>query len=319
MYCAIFVRPSRPSDRPFALNVIALIVALLLEQWRPLGDRKAWLALASQWARWIEESFNAGEERHGLVAWAVAVGGVVVAAGALYGFLAWAHPLLAMLFNVAALYLTLGFRQFSHHFTGIQSALKAGDLDRARELIGAWRGEPAGHRTREEVVRLTIEEALAASHRHVFGVLFWYILLPGPSGAILFRLSHFVRRRWGGLGAFGRFASRFHALLEWPAVRLTAFGFAVVGDFEDAVYCWRTQSVAWPDPAQGIVLAAGAGAMGVRLGQPVSSDGGMAPRPELGVGEPADVPYLDSTVGLVWRALVLWVMLYLIVSVARLF
>src|SRR5690606_26675771 len=160
---------------------------------------------------------------------------------------------------------------------------------------------------------------LIASHRHVFGVLFWFMLLPGPSGAILYRLSHLVRRRWGGLGAFGRFAARAHALLEWPATRLTAIAFAVVGDFEDAVYCWRTQAAAWPDPDQGIVLAAGAGAMGVKLGLPVSSDGGMAPRPELGIGEAADGQFLDSTVGLLWRALVLWVFLLALVSIARAF
>ncbi len=301
------------------MNVVALIVALLLEQWRPLGDRKAWLAVAGRWARWIEESFNAGEERHGTIAWAVAVGLAVVGAAALYWVLVWVHPLLGMLLNVIALYLTLGFRQFSHHFTAIQSAARGGDMDRARELIGAWRGEPPGHRTREEVVRLTIEEALAASHRHVFGVLFWFMVLPGPSGAILYRLAHFVSRRWAGLGAFGRFAVKVHAILEWPASRLTAVGFAVVGDFEDAVYCWRSQASAWPDPSQGIVLAAGAGAMGVRLGLPISSEGGMAPRPELGVGEPADVQYLDSTVGLLWRALVLWVFLLIVVSVARVF
>ena len=57
------------------------------------------------------------------------------------------------------------------------------------------------------------------------------------------------------------------------------------------------------------MLAAGAGAMGVRLGMPVQEVEGMQPRPELGVGEPADGPFLDSTVGLVWRALVVWVAL----------
>lgn len=301
------------------MNVVSIIIALLLEQWRPLGERKALFAGAARWARWIEESFNAGEERHGTIAWIVAVGVVAAGAAALYWLLAWLHPLLGMLLNVAALYLTLGFRQFSHHFTAIQAAVRGGDMDRARERIGAWRGEPAGNRTREEVVRLTIEESLAASHRHVFGVLFWFMLLPGPSGAILYRLAHFVRRRWAGLGPFGRFAVRAHALLEWPAARLTAVSFAVVGDFEDAIYCWRTQAAAWPDPNQGIVLAAGAGAIGVRLGLPISSEGGMAPRPELGVGEAADVQYLDSTVGLLWRALVLWVFMLIVVSVARVF
>lgn len=301
------------------MNVVAIIAALLLEQWRPLGDRKALHGAASRWAHWVEESFNAGEAHHGTIAWVIAVGLAALAAALAWWLLFLAHPLLGLLLNVAALYMTLGFRQFSHHFTAIQAALREGELDRARELIAEWRGEPVLPRTREEVVRLTIEEALAASHRHVFGVLLWFMLLPGPAGAILYRLSHLVRRRWAGLGAFGRFSVKVHSVLEWPAARLSAIAFAVVGDFEDAVYCWRTQAAAWPDPEQGIVLAAGAGAMGVRLGLPISSEGGMAPRPELGVGEAADVRYLDSTVGLLWRALVLWVFMLVIVSLARAF
>jgi adenosylcobinamide-phosphate synthase len=56
-----------------------------------------------------------------------------------------------------------------------------------------------------------------------------------------------------------------------------------------------------------VVLAAGAGAMGVRLGMPVQDVDGPHPRPELGVGEQADAPFLDTTVGMLWRALVLWV------------
>lgn len=301
------------------MSVIAVIVALVLEQWRPLGDRKVLHGLATRWARWVEESFNAGETHHGTIAWCVAVGLAAAGAAALYWALAWVHPLLAFLLNVVALYLTLGFRQFSHHFTSIQAAVRSGDIDHARTLLATWRDEPVGHRSREEVVRLTIEEALVASHRNVFGVLFWFIVLPGPSGAILYRLSHLVRRRWAGLGPFGAFAARVHGILEWPATRLTAVSFAVVGDFEDAIYCWRTQAAAWPDPDQGLVLAAGAGAMGVKLGLPVSSEGGMAPRPELGVGEAADGQYLDSTVGLLWRALVLWVFLLVLVSLARMF
>jgi adenosylcobinamide-phosphate synthase len=105
----------------------------------------------------------------------------------------------------------------------------------------------------------------------VFGVLFWFVLLPGPSGAILYRLAVYLRERWGKLGAFGRTAEQVYSVLEWPAARLTAAAFAVVGDFEDAVYCWRTQARAWADPYMGVVLAAGAGAMGVRLGMPLPS------------------------------------------------
>jgi adenosylcobinamide-phosphate synthase len=289
------------------MAVIAIIVALLLEQWHPLGDRKVWRA----------NTFNAGEQRHGTIAWLVAVVPLVAGTIALYAFLVWLEPLLALAFNIAALYVTLGFRQFSHYFTSLHAALREGDLDRAREAIAAWRGQAAMHHNREEVMRLAIEEALVSSHRHVFGVLFWFVLLPGPSGAILYRLAVYLRDRWGKLGAFGRTAEQVYSILEWPASRLTAAAFAVVGDFEDAVYCWRTQARAWPDPHMGVVLAAGAGAMGVRLGMPLAEPGGVESRPELGVGEAADLPFLDTTVGLLWRALVLWVFVLLVVSAAR--
>ena len=299
------------------MAVIAIIAALLLEQWHPLGDRKVWRAAVSSCADWLENTFNAGEQRHGTIAWLVAVVPPVAGSIALYAFLVWLEPLLALAFNIAALYVTLGFRQFSHYFTSLHAALREGDLDRARQEIAAWRGQAAMHHSREEVMRLAIEEALVSSHRHVFGVLFWFVLLPGPSGAILYRLAVYLRDRWGKLGAFGRSAEQAYSILEWPAVRLTAAAFAVVGDFEDAVYCWRTQARAWPEPYMGIVLAAGAGAMGVRLGMPLAEPGGVESRPELGVGEAADLPFLDTTVGLLWRALVLWVFVLLVVSAAR--
>ena len=299
------------------MGVLAIVAALVLEQWRPLGERTGWHAALSGWANWLEGSFNAGEARHGTIAWLVAML-PVPAAIALHFFLAAVHPLLALAFNIAALYLTLGFRQFSHFFTEIQSAVREGEVDRAREAIGAWRGESALHRSREEVIRLAIEEALSHSHRHVFAVLFWFILLPGPSGAILYRLAAYLQRRWSGRGEFGRFATHALYVLEWPAARLTAASFAVVGDFEDAIYCWRTQAAAWPDPNLGIVLAAGAGALGVRLGMPLTEVEGLQARPELGLGEPADVHFLDGAVGLLWRAVVLWVFALGVLTVVRL-
>src|SRR5256885_1824708 len=228
------------------MGVIAIIAALLIEQWRPLGDRKSVNEALGAWAGWLEQSLTGAEGRHGVVAWLVA--GIPAAAGGAvlpalsYGL----RPLLALAFNIAALYVTLGFRQFSHHFTAIQLAIKSGDIERARLLLDEWRGASGVVRTREEVIRLAIEEALLASHRHVFGVLLWYLILPGPSGAILYRLAALFAYRWRDLGAFGWFANRVFYLLEWPAVRLTAAAFAVVGDFEDAVYFWRTHAPSWP-------------------------------------------------------------------------
>lgn len=300
------------------MSVLAIIAALVVEQWRPLGERKHLQGALAGLAEWLERSFNGGERRQGAVAWLVGVVPAAVVAALVHEALRSASGLAALLFDVAVLYLTLGFRQFSHYFTDIQLAVKSGDIDRARALLERWRGASGVVRTREEVIRLSIEEALVASHRHVFGVLLWYVVLPGPSGAILYRLAAYLAGRWKPLGAFGDFAQRAFHVLEWPAVRLTAIAFAVVGDFEDAVYCWRTQAQGWPDPDAGIVLAAGAGAMGVRLGMPVQDVEGMVPRPELGVGEPAEGPLLDSTAGMLWRAVVVWIFVLTLIAIARL-
>ena len=110
--------------------------------------------------------------------------------------------------------------------------------------------------------------------------------------------------------------------LDWIPARLTALSFAVVGDFEDAAYCWRTQARTWPQAhggeAIGVVLASGAGALGVQLGGARPGHAGEPePRPEIGIGDPVEAEVLPSAVGLVWRALVLWLLLVFLLSLAN--
>jgi adenosylcobinamide-phosphate synthase len=239
-----------------------------------------------------------------------------------------AHPVFAFAFNVLVLYLTMGFRQFSHYFTDIHQALRDGELDKARSLLAEWRGEHAHELNAEEIARVTIEQALLSSHRNVFGVIVWFVLfsvlgLGGAAGALLYRLGQFLRTRWGEgeegeSGAFGNFARRVFHLLEWLPARLTAMTFAVVGDFEDTVYCWRTQAASWPDEDAGILLASGAGALGVRLGMPIPQGGLPFDRPELGIGDDADADFMQSTIGLVWRSVVFWLALLLLLTLASL-
>jgi len=303
------------------MTLFSLIVALLLEQVRPLPAQQVVLDPLRRLSGVLVDRFNDGQARNGAVAWALLVF-AVVAFGAVVFFLLWLiHPLVAFAFNIAVLYLTMGFRQESHFFTDIHLALRMGELDRARSLLGEWRGGQYVGASSSEVARLAIEQALVAAHRNVFGVIFWFIVLPGPSGALLYRLARFLGEEWGErrdaeFGEFGRFARKAFEFIDWLPARLTAASFSVVGDFEDAVFCWRTQSMLWADRASGILIAAGAGALGVRLGMPVHESGEIVERPEMGVGEEADADYMQSTVGLVWRALVLCLLMLALLVIA---
>jgi len=117
---------------------------------------------------------------------------------------------------------------------------------------------------------------------------------------------------------FPTFSARVFSIIDWLPARATAAAFAIVGDFEDAMYCWRTQSARWPDRNAGIVLAGGAGALGVQLGLPLAEGAEAGEGVALGLGEPAGIDFLQSAVGLVWRATVLWMILLLLLGLASL-
>ena len=308
------------------MTLLAVIAVLLIEQMRPLPYERVVQAPLRRLAEMLEGFFNAGEHRYGLLAWLAAVGGLVFVAGAVHFALTALSPLLGWLWTVLALYLTLGFRQFSHHFTDIQLALRMDDLPRARKELAVWRACPTDGLSASEVSRLSIEAALAASHRHVFAVLVCFVLFPGPCGAVLYRASAFFADAWGGrddadVGSFGIFSRQAFNVIDWLPARVTAGGFAIVGNFEDAIYCWRNQLGRWAShpwgSGVGIVLASGAGALGVRLGVPTNSAEDLDVV-EIGVGELADVDFMQGAVGLVWRALLLWLSLLLLMSFAGL-
>ncbi|HEU0189533.1 MAG TPA: CobD/CbiB family protein [Gallionella sp.] len=315
------------------MSLFALIAALLLEQLHPLSSRKYLYGWLSSYVDFFQQHFNAGAYKHGKIAWTLAVLPLLVVVVTLFWMLSSVHPVFAWAFNVLMLYLTMGFRQFSHYFTDIHQALRDGKLDEARALLTKWRGIPSHEFNAEEVARVTIEEALIASHRNVFGVIVWFVLfstigLGGAAGALLYRLGQFLRKRWADEearepdelfgGEFGGFARKAFYALEWLPIRMTAMTFAIVGNFEDTAYCWRTQAASWPDPEAGILLASGAGALGVRLGMTIPQGGLPFDRPELGVGDDADADFMRSAVGLVWRSVVFWLILLLMLTLASL-
>ena len=295
------------------MTLISIVIALILEQLHALSVQSVVRGPVSRLAAHLEDKFNDGGGNHGAIAWGLGVALPAALLALVHALLAYFQPLLAFLLGIGVLYLTMGFRQFSHFFTGIHLALRLGEVEQARQLLAQWRGRGGDRLTTSEIARLSIEQALLASHRHVFAPLLWFAVF-GPAGALLYRLAHSFDELWGErsemeFGQFGEFAHQAFVLIDWLPLRVTAASFAVVGDFEDAVHCWRTQAVRWPEAGSGILLASGAGALGVRLGMPVhdviQDTGDASDRPELGLGEDADPDFMQSTIGLVWRSLVL--------------
>lgn len=303
------------------MKFLALVIALLCEQSRPLRSANPAALALRRYVDTLDRQLNAGDYRQGVAAWVAAAAVPALVAG-LIGVALWrVTPLLGLAWGVVVLYFTMGFRQFSHFYSDIQQLLKDGNVAAARERLNVWRGSGATEYTASEIARVAIELGLANSHRHVFGPVLWFIVL-GPAGAVLYRIAALLAEDWGrraepDAGRFGEFAQRAFFWIDWLPARLTAASFAVVGNFEDAVYCWRNQAQAWRTRAHDVIVATGGGALGVRLGEALHEYDGLELRPELGLGDEADADHMQSAVGLIWRALVLWVFLVFLVTIAH--
>ena len=319
------------------MSFFAILLALVLEQARPLNENNPVYHAVQAWAGWVARTLDAGVPHLAWVTW-----GMATLTPALLALLV--HALadlgmgwfVAMLWNVALLYVALGFRQFSHHFTDIRDALDEGDEQKARELLAKWQQVQVGEIPRSEIVRHVIEFSVVAAHRHVFGVFFWYAVLSvmglGPFGAVVYRLAEYVQRRWqreqdgdtGVSAVLAQVANRAWHALDWLPARATALGFAIVGSFEDAMDGWRNHAQRFPQDNDGVILAATAGAINVRLGgsglststdengQGTASSGTSTP------GQPAQLGHLASVVGLVWRTVIMWLVLVALLTMANL-
>ncbi len=326
------------------MSFISVLLALLLEQARPLGRANVVHASMRVWVRWSTRNFDAGKSFHGWLAWGFAVGGPSLVALAVYWlldvFVGWP---LAVIWSVAVLYASLGFRQFSFHFTQIRDALADGDEARARQLLAEWRQIDASELPRSEIVRQVIEHSVLSAHRHVFGVLAWFSVLAafgfGPAGAVLYRLSEFVARYWRHKSkthhqpvseALQQTATDAWSVIDWLPARITAISFAVVGSFEDAIDGWRNYEPRAESDNDGILLAATAGAVNISLGGVVSpavfaanatpemrSDNTKMPDQPM-PGQTPELAHLTVIVGLVWRTVVMWMVLLALLTLARL-
>lgn len=303
------------------MTFLSLLAALLADHAWPLREEKHPLLWLKRWAAAVEGAVNGGRYRHGVLAWALVVGATFAVTAAVQNLADEFGWLAAMAWSTAVLFLTIGFRRFRSAFSEVERALRAGELASARDSLGRWSRVSAAELNAGDTARVAIEQGLLAAHRDVFGPVAWFIVL-GPAGAVLYRVSAQLSELWDprnapDLGAFGAFAARAFFWIDWLPARLTAASFAAAGDFADAVYCWRAQAAAWKPRADGIILASGGGALGVRLGDSLHQDGGLHFRPELGTGETADVDHLQQAMGLIWRALVLWLFLVFLVSLAH--
>jgi len=296
----------------FASTLIAGVAADQL-----LGEPRRWHPLVG-FGRLAEriEALMAGRKRtrgNGMLAWALAVAPLFLLAILLRNL----SPTISWVVDAGLLYFSLGARSLIEHAEAVAAPLAAGDLATARQKVGWMVSRETASLDELGVAKAACESTLENGNDAIFGVLFWFCVFGGP-GALLFRLANTLDAMWGYRTSrflhFGWAAARIDDVLNWIPARLTALTYAFLGNWRNAIACWREQGTRWESPNAGPVMAAGAGALGILLGGNAVYGGLEEERPPLGCGAPPDADGLRRVIRLIQHGVILWLGILLVLA-----
>lgn len=292
--------------------VMVCLLALLLD--RLLGEPSRWHPLVGfgRLVNAVEARWNthpARPKRSMLAGWAA----LLVLTLPVLAVALWLSALLdgVWLIGVQALvlWLVISLRGLAEHGRAVAEPLQNGDLVAARSQVSRIVSRETSALDEQGVAAAATESILENGADAVFASLFWF-LLAGMPGVLLHRMINTLDAMWGYRSPqflyFGRAAARLDDILGWLPARLTAISYALLGNRQLAIACWRRQAPHWDSPNAGPVMAAGAGALNVRLGGPSPYPGGIKQRPLLGGAQQATAAHIEAAIGLVRQGVWLW-------------
>lgn len=300
--------------------LIIILCAFALDRLMP--DRYGFKPFAwyPDWAESIEQRFNGGKRSHGVGAVLLAVVPIVIGVMFARFILGEIASVLRFIFDVVILYVCINIYRLGKTADAVSNALEAGNTQEADEQLRELSGKGATELSETGIAHAAVEAVLKQGSSLVVSPIFWFILL-GPVGAVLQRLASILDTLWGHrydrFTTFGWAAARLDDLMQWIPARITALSYAIMGSFEDALYCWRQRVGAWSDLNSGPVLASGFGAMHMPFNEPVTGDDETAAVTSNFAVVP-NAGHVRGVVALVWRVLVFWLVIGVLMAGAHL-
>jgi len=301
----------------FAEILLAQSVALILDI--ILGEPKRYHPLVAfgRLAAFFESWFNVGRNKKikGVLAWAMAVLPLVGVLALILWYVAQTSTLMFWFINIVVLYFTLGLKSLKQHAVWVAEPLLAGDIEGGRQKVSWLVSRHTEHMDETKITKACIESVLENGSDAVYGALFWFAIAGAP-GALLYRLANTLDASWGYRTErfidFGYCAARMDDLLNLIPARICSLAYSLCGDWRNAFTSWKHINQ-WRhnagrnigSPNAGIVMASGAGALGLSLGGSAIYSGIEQIKPELGSGREPVVNDIYRSLNLLHQSLFL--------------
>lgn len=191
-----------------------------------------------------------------------------------------------------ATWVALGGKSLLRTGTVMGELLEDGDLEAARRLLPSLCGRDPARLDGPGLTRAALESVAENTSDAQVAPLLW-AALGGAPGALCYRaintLDSMIGHRSPRYARFGWAAARLDDAANYVGARVTAALVVICapvvgGSPSGAVRAWRRDAARHPSPNAGVVEAAFAGALGLRLGGPTHYHHELQIRPRLGDG-----------------------------------
>jgi adenosylcobinamide-phosphate synthase len=267
-----------------------------------LGDPERWHPVAGfgRVATWLEQRTYADTRLAG-VAHTVLLVGAAVGLGALAERSGARRPTTTIMLTGLATWTVLGGRSLTRAATAVAEPLATGDVRGAQAQVRHLVGRDTAELSESEVARATVESVAENTSDAVVAPLLWGAAL-GIPGLLGYRavntLDAMVGYRSARYERFGWAAARLDDLANWVPARVAGLAAALTarlvgGSPRLVLRVVRRDAGQHPSPNAGVVEAAFAGALGIRLGGRNVYRGQVEERGVLGDGPAAaaaDIP-----------------------------
>ena len=280
------------------MSLLSVIFALIAESFISSLSELRRFDFFYRYVSWLRAKLPTFSFQNGTVSLVIILAIALFAVWLISAMLGNVLGLFGFLFGIAVLIFTIGPRDLEEDVQNIKTAFENNDFEEAN-----FHTSNMANRTISEpplqLAQTVKEEILLQANTRMLGVFFWFILL-GPVGAILFRLSSLLKNNQQDEDDEFAEASRdLYKIVNWLPARICVLSYAVAGNFVDTMSYWHGVSDLWLRDSEEFIVVSGVGAL--RYEQRIDRDDHEA--------DESDTSGIQHALSLVKRAVIVWVVL----------
>jgi len=280
------------------MSLLSVIFALIAESFISSLVELRRFDFFFRYVSWLRSKLPSFSFQNGSVTLVIVVAGALFSVWLISAMLGNVLSLFGFLFGIAVLIFTIGPRNLNEDVQKIITAFENNDYEAANIYASQFSGRTLSEPPMQ-LVQIVKEDVLLQANIRLLGVFFWFILL-GPVGAVLFRVSALLKENQQTENDDFADASReLYRIMIWLPARICVLSYAVAGNFVDTMSYWNGVSDLWLRDSEDFIVVSGVGSL--RYEQRVGRD-------ELDDEEP-DTAGIQHALSLVKRAVIVWVVL----------